>query len=95
MKLSANVFFNLVGPEEILRPDSSIMVSSFDASAYGGGPLLHQQQIEFEVLDVDSIQSEQISMLNSRKLRVMAEAQHKVDEIEGQIQSLLAISHKE
>ena len=72
---------------------SNLAFSSCDMSDHGWVKV-GDASVTVTLLDYKDVVTGQIDMLNEAKKRVQAEAEKKLTEIEGQIQSLLAIEYK-
>ena len=71
----------------------SMVFSSLDMTDHGW-VRIGEAEITVSLYDSAEIVRSQVSMLKEAKRRVQAEAQAKINQIEGQIQSLLAIESK-
>jgi hypothetical protein len=70
-----------------------VSFSNFDLTD-NGYTVIGEAEISLRVLDEDQILSNKIASLTRQKQSIIAEAQAKATVIEGQIQSLLAITYK-
>jgi hypothetical protein len=67
-------------------------VCEFDASKYGHGRVIHQQEIEFN-FDLNQIILWTIDELKCKKEDIRAESHAKIVEIDRQINDILMIGH--
>jgi hypothetical protein len=87
------LFLTLVAGDEIL--DTHLSIYEQDKSHYRSGAyqVLAKALVTFEVFDIN-IPGIQIESLKKQKQQILAEAHVKAEQIEQQIQSLLAIEYQ-
>jgi hypothetical protein len=81
----------------LFTPENSspqVLFDEADLSSYGDNwQLLGKAKVTFEVCDID-IPGIQIESLKQQKQKILAEAHVRAEQIEQQIQSLLAIEYQ-
>jgi hypothetical protein len=86
-----------IGPDQIEKPDERIGTTSFVYSdedmTSQGWTVAGKAEITVTLVDRDTLVSNKVDSLRKELTKVRADAQVRANELEGQIQKLLAISY--